>query len=171
MSTVVVVPHDPEWATMFAAEAKAIETALGEALVAIHHIGSTSIPGIFAKPVMDILLEVLSLDDLDKRTSAMIELGYEAKGEFGLMGRRYFRKDDERGVRTHQVHSYQVGSEEINRHLGFRDHMRRNADAAAAYSDLKRSLAAKFPDDADSYIAGKDAFIRNIDRIVADSRP
>jgi GrpB-like predicted nucleotidyltransferase (UPF0157 family) len=91
---ILVLDHNPEWAKSFEHEASRIVAALGVTLVNIHHIGSTSITYTKAKPVIDILLEVSSLDELDQQSASLQALGYEAKGEFGIPGRRYFRLDD-----------------------------------------------------------------------------
>ncbi len=126
----------------------------------VHHIGSTAIAGIFAKPVIDILLIAVNLQCLDDAAPAMAGLGYVAIGEFGIPGRRYFRRDSAAGLRTHQVHGFQVGSPDIDRHLAFRDYMRAHPAAAAPYSELKRQLAARYPHDLQAYMDGKDAFIK-----------
>jgi GrpB-like predicted nucleotidyltransferase (UPF0157 family) len=128
--------------------------------VRLHHIGSTAIPGIRAKPIIDLLLEVTDVAELDGRASDMEELGYEGKGEFGIPGRRYFRKDNASGVRTHHVHAFQAGSPEVERHLAFRDYMIAHPAAAQAYSELKQELAREHPDDIGAYVAGKDPFIK-----------
>ncbi|MGB6017650.1 MAG: GrpB family protein [Nodosilinea sp.] len=91
-------------------------------------------------------------------------LGYEAMGEFGLSGRRYFRKDNAKGDRTHHVHAFQAGSSEIDRHLAFRDFMITHPDCAQQYSDLKRALAAQYPEDIDSYMDGKDEFVKSMEQ-------
>jgi len=101
MKKVEVVPHNPRWRNAFEAEAKHIGAALGENVVAIHHIGSTAIPDIYAKPVIDLLVEVENITEVDERSSAMEALGYEAMGEFGIPGRRYFRKNNGEGIRTY----------------------------------------------------------------------
>ncbi len=88
-----VVPYDPDWPVAFAVEAESIRGALRDAPVEVHHIGSTAIPGIFAKPIIDILLVVPSLELLDSQVPLIEALGYESLGEFGIAGRRYFRKD------------------------------------------------------------------------------
>lgn len=159
-----VVPPDPKWSDQFDAEANRIRSALGDAAVKIHHIGSTSIPNIYAKPVIDILLEVSDIEDLDNHTSEMTALGYEAKGEFGIPGRRYFRKNSETGVRTHQIHAFESLNEGLVRHLAFRDYMIAHPLIAQAYSDLKRRLASDFPDDIEAYMDGKDPFIKEHER-------
>lgn len=129
-------------------------------MAALHHIGSTAVPGIPAKPIVDILLEVSDLAELDRRASRMESLGYEAKGEFGIPGRRYFRRDDQHGVRTHQVHAFAVGSEDAVRHLAFRDYMIAHPQIAQSYGDLKLQLARRFPSDIEAYMDGKDGFVK-----------
>jgi len=77
----------------------------------ICRIGSTAIPGIYAKPIIDLLVEVKDIIKVDEQSSAMESLGYEVMGEFGIPDRRYFRKDSQEGVRTHHIHTFEVGSE------------------------------------------------------------
>src|SRR5919202_5964727 len=117
MRKVKVVPHNPQWRDAFEAEAKHVADALGENVVAVHHIGSTAIPDIYAKPVVDLLVEVRDITGVDGRSSEMESLGYEVMGEYGIHGRRYFRKDDREGIRTHHVHAFEAGSAEAERHL------------------------------------------------------
>jgi GrpB-like predicted nucleotidyltransferase (UPF0157 family) len=97
----------------------------------------------------------------------MNTLGYEAMGEFGIPGRRYFRKNDEEGIRTRQVHIFQSGSPQITRHLAFRDYLIAHPEDARSYSELKRRLAEEHPLNPDAYMGGKDAFIKDIDRRAA----
>jgi GrpB-like predicted nucleotidyltransferase (UPF0157 family) len=121
MRKIEVVPYDPLWRKAFEAEAKNVGSVLGENVVAIHHIGSTAIPNIYAKPVIDLLVEVKDITEVDGRSLAIEALDYEVMGEFGISGRRYFRKDNEEGIRTHQIHAFETGSAEIERHIAFRD--------------------------------------------------
>jgi GrpB-like predicted nucleotidyltransferase (UPF0157 family) len=158
------------WRDAFEAEAKQIASALGENIVAVHHIGSTAIPNIYAKPVIDLLVEVRDIAEVDGRSSAMESLGYEVKGEFGIPGRRYFRKDNREGIRTHQIHAFETGSAEVERHLAFRDYMIANSEDAQRYSELKRRLAEEHPQSMDGYMDGKDGFIKEIDRRAAQWR-
>jgi GrpB-like predicted nucleotidyltransferase (UPF0157 family) len=160
---VFVAPHDPRWADEFDREASVVAGAMGDVVQVIHHIGSTAIPGICAKPIIDMLAVVSDLSVLDERTARMEALGYEALGEFGITGRRYFRKDDRNGNRTHQVHAFQAGSPQIERHLAFRDFMRAHPGCALEYDVLKRRLAELHPADISSYTDGKDEFIRDVD--------
>lgn len=149
MKKVEVVPPDAQWRNEFEKEAECLAVALGENVVAVHHIGSTAIPNIYAKPVIDLLVEVKDITELDERSSAMRSLGYEVMGEFDIPGRRYFRKDNQEGIRTHQIHSFETGSAQIERHLVFRDYMIAHPEDARKYSELKRELAEKNPQNID----------------------
>lgn len=167
MKKVKVAPHNSEWRAAFESEAKLVADALGETLVAVHHIGSTAIPDIYAKPIIDFLVEVTNINDVDERSSAMRRLGYEAMGEFGIENRRYFRKDDSEGIRTHQIHVFEADSAQARRHLAFRDYLIAHRTDAQKYSELKRRLAAEHAHNADEYMDGKDGFIKEIDRKAA----
>jgi GrpB-like predicted nucleotidyltransferase (UPF0157 family) len=158
---ITVVPYHSDWPNMFTAEAQLIQQALGSNCIAIHHIGSTAVPGLSAKPVIDMIPVVKDIQEVDRATQAMQAIGYEAKGEYGIAFRRYFQKGGE--SRTHHAHVFQEGDCEISRHLKFREWMRTHADDAERYARLKKGLAAKFPNDRLSYCMGKDAFIANID--------
>ena len=164
---ILVVPHNPQWAEMFAGEAKLVASALGPNVIAVHHIGSTAIPTIHAKPVIDMLIEVANVDAIDACNPAMEVLGYEPRGEFGIPGRRFFRKDDAAGIRTHHIHAFAAGSPQIERHLAFRDFLLVHPDWAGRYSDLKRRLADAHPDSIELYMDGKDAFIKQVDQLAA----
>jgi GrpB-like predicted nucleotidyltransferase (UPF0157 family) len=161
---VVLVAHDPEWRLKFEAEARIVLAALGPAANAIHHIGSTAIPGILAKPIIDMLLEATAIEAVDERTALVEALGYEAKGEFGIVGRRYFRKDNVSGVREYQIHAFAVSSGEIARHLAFRDYLRSHSAVAQQYSQLKRELSNQYPADMGAYTDAKAPFIKDIER-------
>ncbi|HEY3423122.1 MAG TPA: GrpB family protein [Methanocellaceae archaeon] len=156
------VSHDPEWDNEYRREAQKLCEILGDEIVAVHHIGSTSIPDITAKPVIDILGEARRIEDIDIHNEAMARQGYQARGEFGLPGRRFFVK----GVpkRTHHVHIFQAGSPEIYRHLAFRDYMIAHPDDARKYSELKQKLAIQYKGDIDGYCDGKDAFVKEMER-------
>jgi GrpB-like predicted nucleotidyltransferase (UPF0157 family) len=167
MRQVTVVSHQPQWSVEFEREAKAVSTALGKNVLAIHHIGSTAIPGIYAKPIIDLLVAVQDLLAVDQKNAAMESLGYEAMGEFGIIDRRFFRKDDMAGIRTHHVHVFANNSPQISRHLAFRDYLIAHPASAQQYSDLKRALAKQYPQDIQGYMDGKDGFIQEIDRRAA----
>jgi len=164
---VEVVPPNPDWPQQFAQAAQEIAAALGDRVVQIHHIGSTSIPGIYAKPVIDLLVEVDDINAVDAHNESLAAIGYEAMGEFGIPGRRYFRRDNAAGFRTHNAHTFATASPEIARHLTFRDYMIAHPDHAQTYSELKQKLAAQFPTDIEGYMDGKDSFIKAMDQQAA----
>jgi GrpB-like predicted nucleotidyltransferase (UPF0157 family) len=158
-----VVPHDPAWKGKFEVEAAALRSALGDEALAVHHIGSTSVPGLRAKPTIDVLIEVREIGKLDGLEAQMAERGYEAWGEYGIPGRRFFTRD--RGPeRLCNVHAFEAGSPGVERHLAFRDHLIQHPETARAYGDLKRNLAERFPADMEAYMEGKDAFIKEAER-------
>ena len=159
-----VVGHDPAWPVKFEAEAARIAEAIDEAVVRIHHIGSTAIPQTKAKPIIDILLEVTSLGVLDRKSPMLEAFGYEVMGEFGIPGRRYFRLDDSYGTRTHQVHAFEAGVPNVVRHVAFRDYMRAHPSVAEEYGALKERLATSHPHDRAAYVDGKDAFVKEHER-------
>jgi GrpB-like predicted nucleotidyltransferase (UPF0157 family) len=163
MRHVWVHPPNPQWVKDFEVEAAQIALALGSNVVHIHHIGSTSIPNIYAKPVIDLLVEVNDIGQVDTCNSAMAALGYTAMGEYGIPKRRYFRKDSTEGVRTHHVHVFGVGSPDVAQHLAFRDFLIAHPDCAQQYSELKRTLAAQYPHDIEEYMDGKDEFIKTME--------
>ena len=160
MRRVMVVPYDPQWPAAFERAAREVKAALGESLLAIHHIGSTSIPGIHAKPIIDMLAVAGDLLQVVERAERMREIGYEVMGEFGIDGRRYFRRDNAAGVRTEHVHTFAAESPHVRRHLAFRDFLRDHAELAQEYAQLKQRLAAAHPLDIEAYMDGKEAFIR-----------
>jgi GrpB-like predicted nucleotidyltransferase (UPF0157 family) len=154
-----VVVYNPEWPTQYAAEAERLRTTFGDTLIDIHHIGSTSVPGMSAKPILDMMPLVRDLDDVEASIPGLTALGYEFKGENGIAGRRYFTKGPDH-ARTHHVHCYHPDNPEVARHLDFRDYLIAHPEEAAAYARLKQEVARQFPTDINGYMAGKDAFIR-----------
>jgi GrpB-like predicted nucleotidyltransferase (UPF0157 family) len=160
---IVLVPYEAGWENAFAVEASNLRAALGEVLIEIHHIGSTAIPGIVAKPVIDMLALCTSLVALDERRTTFEALGYEALGEFGIPGRRYYRKNSPDGSRSHQVHAFLADAPDAQRHLAFRDYLRAHPAAARQYSELKLALAAKWGTDIERYAEAKTAFVRGIE--------
>ena len=162
--TLVVVPHNPAWRDAFHSEADAILRALGVTALEVQHIGSTAIRQIAPKPFIDMLLFVRDLDELDAKATALAAMKYEAKREFGIAGRRYFRKHDAQGVCTHHVHAFRSGDPEGVRHIAFRDYMNAHPDCASAYGQLKLTLAARHANDAEAYMDGKNAFVKEHER-------
>jgi GrpB-like predicted nucleotidyltransferase (UPF0157 family) len=164
---IVLAPYNIAWAEAFEREASDIVAALSDLSIELHHIGSTAIPGIVAKPVIDMLGVVPSVEVLDAHAHRLAALGYEALGEYGIPGRRYFRKNAPDGVRTHQLHVFAAGSREIERHLDFRDYLRAFPGEAGAYAALKQELAERCGSDMRAYSDGKTEFIRTVERRAA----
>ncbi|HBV38781.1 MAG TPA: GrpB family protein [Erwinia sp.] len=157
MRKVTIAAYDKQWPAMFEDESLLLKRTLGHVIAQIHHVGSTSVPGLAAKPTIDILLEVVSLNALDTLNAAMARAGYRARGENGIPNRRYFTKGGEQ--RSHQVHAFATGDRQIVRHLAFRDYLIGNQEAAERYTEVKRSAARASENDMHRYSTFKAGFI------------
>lgn len=158
-----LVPHDDAWATAAELEADRIRFVLGKRLLRVHHIGSTAIEGIAAKPIVDLIPVVTSLEVLDAMRERVEAIGYQWWGEYGIAGRRYCTfNDPQNGTRLFNVHFYADGNSEIERHLAFRDYLRANPSLAQEYEALKRRLASEFSD-VNDYAEAKTPWIRSIE--------
>lgn len=145
-------PHDPAWALLAEAERSALVDAIGDLLLVVHHIGSTAVPGIHAKPVVDLMPVVRDLEALDAGRDAIERLGYQWWGELGLQGRRYCSKDDPvTGKRFVQLHAYAQGAGDIARHLAFRGFLLRHPEVAADYDREKLRCQRLHPEDSHAY--------------------
>lgn len=162
---VELVPHSEHWAEMARAESARLHNALGGMLLTVHHIGSTSIPGIKAKPIIDLIPIVTDLESLDGAIPLVEALGYVCLGEFGLPGRRYCRRNDPvTGKRAVQLHCYAQGWPEIDRHLAFRDYLRAHPAIAKDYEAEKLRAAALHPDNTIDYNHAKNDWIKATER-------
>ena len=157
-----VIPYDKEWPKRFEDEADRLRAALPQGLVAIHHIGSTSVRGLAAKPIIDIMPEVVQLKTVDEHTPSLEALGYIAKGEYGIPGRRFFYKGET--DRAHHIHVFEQGSHGLKRHLAFRDYLRAHPEEARRYASIKKRLAEKFPFDIDGYCEGKHDYLQTVEK-------
>ncbi|GAB5437045.1 GrpB family protein [Falsiruegeria mediterranea] len=152
----LIVAPDPNWPVQAQAEADRWRALELPGLVTIHHIGSTSVPGLPAKPIIDLLPVFETTDACDAVQTRIESIGYEWLGEFGLPGRRYVRLiDPDTGKRLFHAHCYAQGSAEITRHLALRDVLRDNAPLRAAYTSVKARCAALHPGDHQAYGACK----------------
>ncbi|WP_240549237.1 GrpB family protein [Billgrantia antri] len=158
MNDIVVVPYEEGWARRFDEERWLIEEAVDGLQYRVHHIGSTSVEGLQAKPIIDILLEVADLKELDGRSCSFEAIGYECLGEFGMPGRRYYRKGG--NSRTHQIHAFELGSADVQRHLAFRDYLRAHPVVAQEYGELKQRVAKACRHDITLYSEGKADFVK-----------
>ncbi|MEM1322367.1 MAG: GrpB family protein [Bacteroidota bacterium] len=155
---ITVVDHHSGWANKFNKESQLLRNLLGDALVNVHHIGSTAVPGLKAKPIIDIMLEVRELSLLDEQRVLFEKMGYEVMGEMGISGRRYFRKGGDR--RTHQIHAFQSGDTNLVRHLAFRDYLMVNKKVAEEYGILKFNIAQRCNNDIERYSEEKNDFVK-----------
>ena len=158
-----MVPYTPDWAVQFEKEKQLLLDALPALILAAHQIGSTAVEGLAAKPIVDILIVVLNLEKLDASNHALEKAGYECMGEFGIKGRRYFRKSPWR--RTHQIHAFMEGDPNILRHLAFRDYLNSHPAVQLEYAALKTRLASTCNNDINVYSAGKNDFIKYHERL------
>ena len=156
---ITIVPYNTQWPIAFAEEANLVSVALGSNCIAIHHIGSTAVPGLKSKPIIDILAEVRELHRIDQATGSMKTLGYRVRKESGFPARRLFQKGQD--TKTHNLHIYQEGNPEIEKCLKFRDWMRTHPKDATMYAQLKEALAI-YSKDIVEYCNGKATFIASI---------
>lgn len=157
-----VVEYDPGWPGRFAAEAGRIRAALHDGAPRIEHIGSTAVPGLAAKPIIDMMLVVEDFDATRPLVGQLEELGYRYHGENGIPRRHYFTREDTAGTVTHHLHALEEGSLEARKHRLFRDHLRANRAARDAYGSLKLRLAAMHASDRQAYQEGKTGLIERI---------
>ena len=151
--------YDERWPSLFAAEAHRIRSASGALPLRLEHIGATSVPGLCAKPVLDILAGRTPGDPPAAYVAALERAGYEHRGEQGIAGREFFRRGQ---PRAYHVHLVEEGGLLWSRYLAFRDYLRAHPDAARGYADLKQALAQRFPHDREAYIDGKTIFVQEI---------
>ena len=167
MRTIIIEEYNPNWVLEYEKEAKQIADILRDELVRIHHIGSTSIPNLPAKPIIDILLEIKSLDNLETFQDSFEKIGYECLGEYGISSRYFFRKGGENP--THHIHAYeQENTHEINRHLAVREFLKKNELWAEEHTKLKICLAKQFPHSIENYCEGKDRFVKELEKTALD---
>jgi GrpB-like predicted nucleotidyltransferase (UPF0157 family) len=157
-----IVDHDPEWPAQADAEIRRIKEELGEIAVRVDHVGSTAVPQLAAKPIIDLQLSVASIDPVESYREPLARLGYLFVPEPESPDFHLFTKPAER-PRTHHLHVCESGGEHERRHLAVRDFLRANPGAAAEYEALKRKLAAEHPEDRLAYIEGKETFMATLE--------
>ncbi len=151
--------YDPAWVTNFQAECELLEAALGEQVVEIKHVGSTSIPGLRAKPIIDILVAVEEFAALDDYVTRLAPLGYQHHPHDAEDERLFFWKGT---PRTHHLHIVEFMTWEHQRHIVFRDYLRAHPEIAEWYEQVKRELSVTFKNNRPAYTKGKTAFIKTI---------
>ncbi|MEK4517741.1 GrpB family protein [Paenibacillus sp. FSL H8-0122] len=153
--------YNPDWVNRYQEEASFLTTIFTDEIVRFEHFGSTSVPGLKAKPVIDMMCIVKDINKIDLYNDRMHLLGYDAGGDWGIPGRRLFRKGGE--ARTHHIHCYQADNPQIERHLVFRDYLRAHPAEAARYSQFKQELADHF-EDTSQYGPAKKAFVSSMEQ-------
>jgi GrpB-like predicted nucleotidyltransferase (UPF0157 family) len=154
-----LLPYDPGWVGIFEAERSTLLYAVGEQILDIQHVGSTAIPGMLSKPIIDIANAVADFERARVCIPLMEDLGYEFRGEQGIPRRHLFAKGN---PRTFHVHMLEIESLEWQNHLLFRDFLCQHPDAAEAYAQLKIKLAERFPRDREAYTEGKAEFVQGV---------
>lgn len=157
--TVNLSSHNEQWHQLFSEEKARIKETIRKHIIEIEHIGSTSICGISAKPILDMAVSIKKYSDGVNCVKPLENLGYEYRSENGISGRFYFVKGE---PRTHHLHMVEVNSDFWKSHLLFRDYLRKNPAIAKEYDNLKRSLAKKNAENRDAYFEGKANFIENV---------
>lgn len=152
--------YDDKWIHKYEEEVNLLELIFGEEIITFEHFGSTSVPGMKAKPVIDMMCIVKDINKIDSFNEKMNSLGYDVAGEWGLPGRRLFRKGGEN--RSHHIHFYQFDNPQIHRHLIFRDYLRSHLDEVELYTNLKVELAERF-DDTSFYSQAKKPFVKEME--------
>ena len=167
--TVCLAPYEAGWARLYELEEARLQAAVGEHVLDIQHVGSTAIPGIVAKPILDIAVAVQSFETAYACVAPIEALGYEYKGENGIPRRHFFvRRDSDSGQTLVHLHMNELGSPDWESQVLFRDYMLAHPEAAAEYAALKQDLAAQFPRDREAYTDGKASFIARILRLARE---
>jgi GrpB-like predicted nucleotidyltransferase (UPF0157 family) len=164
VSRVDVREYDPEWPRTFERIRAYVWPAVQHAAMSLEHVGSTSVPGLRAKPVIDACIVVASPRDIPHVKKALSRIGYVHRGDLGVPGREAFQQPE--SLPKHHLYASHRGSLSLKNHLGLRDYLRAQPDVAREYGDLKMALARRFPEDMDRYIAGKTEFIVEVLRAI-----
>ena len=158
LGTITVVPHDPRWATLFDEASAQLRTKLGDSILDMHHVGSTAVPGLCAKPVLDMLALIPSLEEARDLAPKLAELGYRVGPVDDVRDRLFFQRRSGT-ARTHHLSLAEPTSHYRTVTLAFRDALRNDRALAARYCDLKMRLANQFPTDREAYQNGKTDFV------------
>jgi len=159
---VVVLPYNPEWKEAFSKIADELSKAVESLALRIEHVGSTSVEGMSAKPIIDIDLVIKSEAEFSAVRTALESIGYQHEGDLGIIGREAFKYTDKPHLMEHHLYVCAEDSEELRRHLTFRDYLRNHPEAILAYSKVKEEAAKLFPEDIDGYIRYKSGVIEEL---------
>ena len=159
---VVVEPYDEGWKQNFSDIKAELLDALGELALRIEHVGSTSVPGLSAKPIIDIDIVIKDYSVFDEVVSALGKIGYRHEGNLGIAGREAFKYDGKEHLKRHHLYVCPEDSPELKRHIAFRNYLRSNPKAVSEYSQIKQEGASLYPYDIEKYIAHKSPVIERI---------
>jgi GrpB-like predicted nucleotidyltransferase (UPF0157 family) len=163
---VVIVDYDPSWPAAFQQLRERLAATLGQFAVAIEHVGSTAVPGLAAKPIIDLDVVIADRADLPAAIERLHPLGYLHEGDLGVPGREAFTTPA--GTPAHHLYVCATGTPALDRHLAFRNALRADPALAGAYGDLKRNLAARLGRDRAGYTDAKSAFIEQVLAVVPE---
>ncbi|MFH0993523.1 MAG: GrpB family protein [bacterium] len=166
---VFIVPYDPNWIAQFQKIRTEVAAALGPLALAIEHVGSTSVPGLVAKPVIDIDVVIERPDVFDVVKNRLETIGYFDRGDLGIPGREAFGYLDKPHLMKHHLYVCSRDSDELQRHVAFRDFLRSHPEDAAEYARIKAAGAKLYPEDIEGYILHKTPFIQNILKRISSS--
>lgn len=161
---VIVMPYDEAWKEDFTAIRDELSAALKDLALSIEHVGSTSVEGLSAKPVIDIDVVIKDRTVLPDVISALQSIGYTNEGDLGIPGREAFKYEGKPHLRKHHLYVCAQDADELKRHISFRDYLRSHPDAVAEYGRIKEEGAALYPNDIDKYIEHKAPFIEGVYR-------
>lgn len=159
---VAVLPYDRTWKFAFEEIKKEIEGAIGDLIIGIEHVGSTSVEGLSAKPIIDIDVIIKDYSMLDAVVRRLEAIGYIHEGNLGIKDREAFKYSDKPHLQQHHLYVCPQQSEELYRHITFRDFLRSNAEAAKKYGAVKEKAAQLFPNDISKYIEYKSSCIEEL---------
>lgn len=160
MRTIVVVDYDPSWPEIFERVRSTVWAVVSDVALSIEHVGSTAVPGLAAKPIVDVTVVVPGESDVPTVIERLATLGYEYQGNLGIEGREAFESPD--GWPAHHLYLCARDSPALANHLAVRNYLRAHPDAAREYGELKGQLAKRFPHDIDRYVDGKTGFLLRI---------
>lgn len=159
---VIVLPYDRTWNSAFEEIKKEIESAIGDLIIGIEHVGSTSVEGLSAKPCIDIDVVIKDYSVFDTVVSKLGAIGYIHEGDLGIKDREAFKYLNKSHLKTHHLYVCPQYSKELHRHVTFRDFLRGNTEAVRKYSLVKETAAQLFPNDIDKYIEYKSLCIEEL---------
>ncbi len=158
---VVVLPYDEAWKKDFEEIKAELMAVLDGLVLSVEHVGSTSVPGLAAKPIIDIDVIIEDTDCFEKVKTALETIGYQHEGDLGIPGREAFKYHGKEHLRKHHLYVCAKDSDELKRHLSFRDYLRTHPEAVKEYGRIKEEGARLYPNDIDSYIEYKAPFIQD----------